>query len=130
MPVASTLADAIPMFSFGQCRNSVKVPGLRGGLGHEEPDLLPPACNLSLLYQGSAPPGQGVSVYCTSPAAFNSHMPQGRLAEQVQGEVHELLQEALGVARLVLQRNRQLLEDLGNQLQGTGLCFGLCLACT
>lgn len=44
---------------------------------------------------------------------------QGRLAEQVQKEVQSLLQEALSVARQVVQRNLDLLHGLGAQLEGT-----------
>ncbi|CAI5467915.1 unnamed protein product [Closterium sp. Yama58-4] len=42
---------------------------------------------------------------------------QGRLSDQVQDEVQQLLQEALEVARAVLVCNRGLLEDLGRTLQ-------------
>ncbi|CAI5528089.1 unnamed protein product [Closterium sp. Naga37s-1] len=43
---------------------------------------------------------------------------QGRLSDQVQDEVQQLLQAALEVARAVLVCNRGLLEDLGRTLQG------------
>ncbi|GJP44088.1 hypothetical protein CLOM_g3493 [Closterium sp. NIES-68] len=42
---------------------------------------------------------------------------QGRLSDQVQDEVQQLLQAALEVARAVLVCNRGLLEDLGRTLQ-------------
>ncbi|CAI5508728.1 unnamed protein product [Closterium sp. Naga37s-1] len=53
---------------------------------------------------------------------------QGRLSDQVQDEVQQLLQAALEVARAVLVCNRGLLEDLGRTLQDNETVEGAALS--